>query len=332
MSSTLVLFGHLLGCFEPPPPPEPEKPPCTLSFDTLPGRTFVRQESKPEGNVEDLFARAQFRKEGDVLKMKYTPRAPTDMYDYTCKKGQGEILCLSDKPDLKQWCQTLIANKDSCSPAELADLTGVSVADAQAAYDALMPEVKKLSPEAMQKMKTAFSSPANQLRGVMHIKMNLEECRITVRDTYQTMTEGQLRELENYVGSSRFTETSRELIFEHCPDVLNLVALETPETKPQPGQSRREFKPGETISVRYAGPNVTKAEEGCTYSMDQYAGFEPKQKGVEVAAGADGMLAWGFDHAFDGEGSKVLHLSRKKTCGGKEELIDLSCTVVKIAP
>jgi hypothetical protein len=323
----------LVGCLEPPPPPEPEKPPCTLSFDALPGKTFVRHVSKPEGGYEeDVLARARFYKEGETLKVKYNTRALVDMYDYTCGKGKGEILCKADNPSLKQWCQTLIANKGSCSPAELADLTGVSVADATKAYEELTAELKGQTPEQLEKMKVAFSSPSNQLRGVLHVKMNLEECHITVRDTYETMTQGQVRELENFVGSSRFVESNRDMVFDHCKDQLNLVALATPEAAPRPGETKVPWKPGESVPFRFAGEAGAKAEPGCTYTMDQYVVYEPKAKAVAVEPGADGKLPWGFDHTFNDAGSKVVHLYRHKTCGGKTELIDMSCAMVKIAP
>src|SRR5687767_9593460 len=107
----------LLACTggEPPPPPEPEVK-CDLTFDNLDGRSFVRQDQ----GKEDLWARAKFRKEGGVVKVRYNSRSPFDMYDYTCKKGPKGMECLADDPDLQQWCQTLIANKGSCSPADLA--------------------------------------------------------------------------------------------------------------------------------------------------------------------------------------------------------------------
>src|SRR5688500_16069902 len=127
--------------------------------------------------------------------------------------------CLADKPDLQQWCQTLIANKCSCSPAELAELTGVPVAEAKAAYDDLQAKMKKLTPDDLAKMKRSFSSPSNQLRGVFNFKLNTKDCVVNASDLYQTMAEGKLRELENFVGNSRFVPTDKELVFEHCKDV-----------------------------------------------------------------------------------------------------------------
>src|SRR5688572_7619295 len=110
----------LLGCPEPPGanPPE-EAATCDLTFDTLPGKTFVRQVAAPDGKtwLEDPWARARFYKEGETLKVKYNTRSLNSVYTYTCDKKPGELFCQTDDIDLQQWCQTLIANTGSCSPA-----------------------------------------------------------------------------------------------------------------------------------------------------------------------------------------------------------------------
>lgn len=326
----------LMGCemLQPPPPPEPEAK-CDLGFDTLAGRTFVRQERTPDGKdyKDDVWARAQFRKEGDALKMRYNTRSLVEMYDYTCKKAKGETLCLTDEVDLQQWCQTLIANKGSCSPAELANLTGVSVEDATKAQADLMGKVAKMSPDELENMKIAFRNPNQQLRGMFHVKINKEECRITVRDTFQSMSNGQLTEVDNFVGSSRFVETTKPLVFEKCKDHQGLVALATPDATPKPGDTKVPWKVGETIPFKFVGPAMQKAEDGCTYKMDTWSVYEPLQQGVAVEPGADGALTWKFDQTFADHGKKVVHMYRYKGCGGADPVLsDVSCAMVEVSP
>jgi hypothetical protein len=333
-----MLFAPLLaltGCelLQPPPEPEPE-PECTLSAKTLPGKSFVKVERTKDGKgwEEDIWARARFRTEGGKLKMRYNTRSIVDMYDYTCEKVKGgEVLCKADNPDLKQWCQTLVANKGNCSPAELADLTGASVADAKKAVDEILPLIEKQSPEEKQKMQLAFSSPSNQLRGVMHVKFNKDECRLTVRDTYQTMSNGNLTELENIVGNARFVETDKELMFDKCRDDASLVALTAPDAPARQGETKVQWKVGETIPFRYAGEGLAKPEGDCTYTMDSWAVYEPDQRGVAVEPGADGSLGWAFTKSFDDKGKKMVHLVRYKACGGGEpEKVDVTCALVEI--
>ncbi|MEQ1506112.1 MAG: hypothetical protein ABMB14_28020 [Myxococcota bacterium] len=332
----VALYGFgLIGCGEPAPPPAPEPEACTLSFDTLAGQTFVRQERTPDGKdyKEDTWARARFYKDGAALKVKYNTRALVEMYDYTCKKGKGEILCQADNPDLQQWCQTLIANKGSCSPAELADVTGVPVDQAQKAQAELTAKMSKLKPDELARMKVAFNNPNNQLRGLFHVKINADECRITARDTYQTMTDGQIREVDNFVGSSRFVKSDKDLVFEKCSDHQSFVALTAPDAKAKPGETKLNWKVGETIPFKYVGEALSKPAPGCTYTMDTYSVYEPVDKGVAVEPGADGTLAWKLDRAFPDHGKKVVHLYRYEACNGAAPALkDVSCAMVEVAP
>ncbi|MEZ4235751.1 MAG: hypothetical protein R3F59_06225 [Myxococcota bacterium] len=324
----------LTGCefLQPPPEPEPEKE-CTLSAKTLPGKAFVKLERTSDGKdwEEDIWARARFYSEGGKLKMKYNTRSIVDMYDYTCEKVKGEVLCKADAPDLIQWCQTLVANKGGCSPAELANLTGASVEDAKKAVDEIMPKIEKLSDAERANMVKAFSSPSNQLRGVMHVKFNKEECRLNVRDTYQTMSNGTLSELENIVGNARFVETDKDLMFDKCRDDASLVALATADATPKQGETKVDWKVGETVTFAYAGADA-KAEDGCTYTMDTWSVYEPDQRGAAVEPAADGSLPYRFTETFDSKGKKLVHLTRYKACGGKEpEKIDTTCAMVNVA-
>lgn len=325
----------LVGCemLQPPPPPEPE-PTCDLAFNTLAGKTFVRQERSPDGKgyQEDVWARGLFKTEGDKLKLRYNTRSLVDMYDYTCTKGKGEILCMTDTPDLQQWCQTLIAHKGTCSPAELASLTGVPVEEATKAQADLMAKVDKMSEQELENMKLAYRNPNQQLRGLFHVKINKEECRITVRDTFQSMANGQLTEVDNFVGSARFVQYDKPLVFEKCKDD-GLVALTAPDAAAKPGESKVQWKVGETIPFKYVGANLAKAEDGCTYKMDTWAVYSPITQGASVEPGPDGALSWRFDHKFDDHGKKMVHLYRYKACGGADAVLqDVSCAMVEISP
>lgn len=327
----LSILSLLLGCATEPaaPPPEPE-PACDLALDAdhLAGKTVARL---LDGDKEpDLLARAQFYKEGDVLKVKYNTRALTDMYTYTCGKPEKkEILCLADKPDLYQWCQTLYANKGGCAAGELASLTGASVQEAQVAADKLAADMKKLDANGIARMKQNFSQPNNQLRGVLHVKVNTESCRLTMRDAYQTMERGQLGEYENVVGSARFVPVDKDLVFEHCTDMQNVVALASADEKPTAGTSKVDWKVGETATFAYAGPD-TKAEDGCKYSYDWYNQYEPVKKG-EAVTPVDGALAYKAEQKLDKRGKQVVHLYRYKDCGKGPELAGVSCQWVNVA-
>jgi hypothetical protein len=317
----------IVGCAtEPAAPPAPEAPACDLALevDALAGKSVARL---LDGDKDpDLLARAQFFKDGETLKVKYNTRALTDMYTYTCKKESKEFFCQADNVDLEQWCRTLIANKGACSGAEIANLTGAPLDAAQKAAETINAAVKKLSPEQMEKLKTGYSLPSNQLRGVLHVKVNPDTCRLTMRDNYQTMERGELREYENVVGSARFVPVEKELVFEHCGDPANFVALAAPDAKPNPGESAVDQKVGTPVDFRYVGAELVKAEAGCTYSMDVFRQYEPVTKGQAVAPDADGKLTWATNQTFDKKGKNVVHLYRYKDCGKGAELAQpVSC-------
>jgi hypothetical protein len=321
----------LLGCdTTPPPPPEPEKPACDLGLDPdkLADRSFARL---LDGETEpDILARARFYKQGDKLKVKYNTRALTAMYTYTCKKEPKELLCQQDDVDAYQWCQTLWANKGSCAPAEIADLTGLPVPKVQKEVERFQADLKKLDDAGKQRMKVMYSQPNNQLRGILHVKFNEELCRLSMSDRYQTFDQGQLREMENVVGSARFVPVEKELVFEHCLDSRNFVALTAPDAKPGPGETKIEVAPGETVNFRYVGPDLVKAEPNCTYSMDFWSKYESVSKGVAVSPGDKGQLAWEASASFDKPGRNTVHLYRYKDCGDGAKLAGVSCQVVMV--
>ena len=336
--TTFVLA--LLGCPEPPSAtPPPAESTCDLTFDTLPGKTFVRQIAGPDGitMLEDPWARARFYEEGDTIKVKYNTRSLVDMYTYSCEKKPGELFCQTDDIDLQQWCQTLIANTGSCSAGDLADRTGATLEEATKAKEEFDAKLKKIPPEEKERMKVAFSAPGNQLRGAFHVKINKDECRITGRDTYMTMTFGEIRELENIVGTARFVETDADLVFEHCKDSVNMVALTAPGAKARPRETKLRWNVGEAIPFKYVGDAMSKPESSsCTYAMDTYINHAVAQKDVAVSPGADGKLDWSFMHTFaevpPEHGRGVVHMYRYKTCAGKEkELVDVTCAMVLVS-
>ncbi len=329
-----TLLHLVAGCAsEPPPPPEPEKPACDLTLDNLAGRTFVKADRSADGKTitQDTWARAQFLEEAGKLKVRYNTRALVDMYTYTCKKDGKEQFCLADKVDPMQYCQTLYANIGVCAPEGVAEFAGMSLEEARKVRDQLMSEVKKMSPESIERMKVAFSTPNNQLRGVFHVKVDAETCQLNISDFYQTMTFGQLREQENVVGRAKMIQTDKDLVFEHCSDQQSLVALSAAGAKAEPGQHVFEWDKGAKIPYAYVGKDATKAEDGCTYTMDTWSMYESLQKGVAVTPDDKSKLNWAFEHSFAEGNRGVVHMYRNKSCaGGASERIDVLCQAVKL--
>lgn len=330
----MTLWTVIAGCglFEPAPPPEPEAPACTLSSDKLVDRQFVREvrNKQQDGDEPDRWARMRFKKLGETLKVSYNSRSPFDMYDYTCAKDKGGWRCLqdigADTAKLKQICQTLWANKGACSAAEVADFSGAPIAAATAAAKEMNEAIAKLKPEEKDKMKLAFSQPNNQLRGTLKIKVNTEACRLAVVDTYQTMTEGQVRELETYVGNSRFLELDEPLPFTKC-NGAGLAAVDTTKTPPEP---RREWAAGDTVAFLPTSNALDKPDPACTYSMDVWSDFAPVAQGQAVTPNGAGALDWAWSGPFPAAGKHVVELVRYKACGGEPQVADDICTMIQV--
>lgn len=318
------------GCPPEPPPtdtPPPAESDCDLTFDTLADKTFIRQtEAKEAGKFEDdTWARARFYKEGDVIKAKYNTRTLTDMYTYTCGVDGKEMHCFEDNPDARTFCQTLRANEQPCTVEEVVRLTGLKADAIKDVVATVNKEVDGLNEEQSANLRKQLNNPNNQLRGIFHVKIKKDECRLSLEDNYQTYNLGALREMGNFVGTARFVKSDRDLVFENCKDSTNLVALNAPDAWVKPGETQLGWKKSDPVPYRYVGEDQLKAEAGCTYKQDTWAEYEAIGKNVPVDVDAKGRLNWSFSHAFQTPGKKVVHQYRYKTCGDKTDMIGVSC-------
>lgn len=343
----LVSFAALTACGKKETPKVDAKKAeaaisCDLTLDTLAGRSFVRSMKGPSGKWEDdLLARATFYKAGDVLKMKYNVRSRADFYDYTClpnKANPEAIECLEDNPKAGDWCRTLFANGKlaadggACDVDELVRITGLTQADAQKARDEVDAEIKKFKAKKQDKeiedMKKVFNSPNNQLRGIAHVKVRAtaDECHINLSDRFMTMTYGTVREMENVVGTARFNETKDKLVFEHCKDDDNLIALKNADGWGKPGETELKWKVNQQIPFRYVGNDMQKPEPGCTYTMDTWSAYKPITLGAPVQVDSKGRLNWAFTRQFNEAGKYIVHMYRYKACnGGEPKRETISC-------
>ena len=332
-SLTLTL---LVSCGAPPPPEKPAEeaaPTCDLTLDNLDGKVFVHQEKGEDGKTwqDDILARAKFYKDGDKLKAKYNTRSATDMYTYTCVKTTdgNQLDCWEDDPNAADYCRSLIANKGDggCTVDEIKTLTGLPQEKAEAGYKEVMAELKKLPAKEVEDMKKIFNSPNNQLRGIFHVKVGKGgDCRLTVTDNYETYSFGQRREMGNVVGAGRFVPSDKDLVFEHCAESENLVALSAPDAWAKPGESVKSWKAGQPIPFRYVGEQEQKPQSGCTYTMDTWSQYSPLTKGAPVETDEKGRLKWTLTETYPKAGKFVVHMYRYKTCnGGAPELLPVSC-------
>lgn len=339
MLRSVVLMMVLVACGGEAPPADPkadakpaDKSGCELTLETLDGKGFVMAKKGPSGKPEeDLMARVRFAKEGDKIKAKYTTRSLSEVYDYTCAVQGPELSCWQDEVKVENFCRALVANNKPCTPDGVAQLTGLKAEAIAAKVEETKKAIDGMSPKDRTDMMALYSSANKPLRGVLHVRVKKDICGVSLGDMFQYMSNGQLKEVENVVGTAPFAPTEKELVWENCADGVNLVYLSAPDAKPQPGDSLKEVSPGQTLTARYVGPEHTKAEAGCTYTMDTFGGYERIMAAAPVAAGPDGALDWTFQYTPAKAGYAVTHMYRYKTCEGKPaERVGVSCQVAKV--
>ena len=337
----LVFTALLLaaGCGEekkPAPKAEtPAAPACELTLDNLAGRTFVHvtRNTETKGWDEDILARARFFTEDGALKVKYNTRALADMYTYTCGKSDdgAKLDCKEGNPRTADYCRSLIANGKECTVEEIVRLTGATMESAEKGVKEVQTELKKLPKKEFEDMKKVFNSPNNQLRGMLHVKIKEKDCNLLMEDQYETIAFKVVREMQNVVGTAYFRETKKDYVFEHCKDDDNLVALEKPDARAKPGQSKRDWKVGDTVPFRFVGPEMQRAESGCNYTMDTWLNYEPLKLDAPVTVDG-GKLDWSFAHVFPQPSPRtIMHMYRYKQCGAdSKKLVSVSCQGVKV--
>jgi hypothetical protein len=310
---------------------------CNETLDSLAGKTFLMLEAMPDkSEVPNAQARMKFFKEGDDIKVKYTAKSLGDVFTYHCEKKGPETLECREKPRLGDWCKTLMVYESgSCTPEKLRELgaDGVSEEDLKAAIDKAKAEFKENAENPRWRLR--YSNLGNALQGLLYVELNNKRCQIMIDDMYWTLYKGQRVEDHNPVGTNPFVFSDENWMFDHCADSRNLVDLDTAELPKDLGtiNANRRQAVGTPVHYHYLGETAVKAEEGCSYSYDSYASWQPLKTG-QSAPVVDGKVNWSTSHTWAedarvqiaaGASGAVYHVVRNQDCGGKKTQIDVTC-------
>lgn len=330
----IALVG-LLGC---PPQPEPE-PECALDLDNLAGTTWVMNEALQDGSTSpNPQARGFFYEEEGELKLKYTIKSALEVFEYSCKRREDQLIC-RDENNILGWCAALEGHElGSCTKSRLRDL------GAKRETDEELLEAMRQAKEAAEQAASAGQGEAfsavnnnlgNKLQGVVYINVQ-EGCRMVFIDNYRTLYNGRWVEDSNPVGTNPFVQAEGDYLMETCTDVGSVVATTTaerPTARPEP----TKHPIGQQLYYHYAGTESAQAAEGCTYELEAYAQWQQFEQRA-VTAGEDGNLNWLVNYTWSDldqlkrvdpvNPSSILTVVRYKTCaGGERELIDTQCSV-----
>lgn len=318
-------------------------PSCDLKLDNLDGRMFVHgiENEATKGYDEDIMARLTFFHEGETQKVKYTVKSHFSVYDYTCVEEEGGLTCKQDVVDYMEYCRALFVNTGDCTAEAIQQVLGRPTDnipdDLKKSVETTMAAIKKIKPgsDDWNNLQKGYNNPNVQLRGKLRVKVKNkgDDCKLSVKDTYETMYEKALREQENLIGSAYFVESKKkDLLFEHCPnsEAGKVVAVSNPEDWPKPVSGLQILPINQPVTFRYVGDKEIKPANGCTYTMDTYTHYQATGKGVPVQTDAKGRLDWSFTGTFGDAGWTSATVVRYKACGGGQpEKIDVACAPAK---
>lgn len=318
----------------------PTEPACDLTVDNLTGKAFVMSEAQPQGAAkENPLARLTFVDEGGI-KAKYTAMSVSDIYTYECtkgeKNGESELVC-AEAPRLQDWCEALLAREKACTKKKLKELgaTGTDEeldAVVKAAKDAQAKVEKEGTDRDKLVWKARRASLGNKLQGRLFAKVD-SRCRLRIDDMYWTLkADGTKVEDSNPAGTNPFVKSDQPWLFKHCTDTASLWDLETDAFPKEALGAPPQHELGKPIYYFNTSETGSKAEEGCTYSYNTYVGWLPQGKDMKPTE-QDGRLIWRGEHTFsdkdvrevNGKQGALFTMERFKECGGKKELIDVSC-------
>lgn len=315
---------------------------CDVTLDTLDGTEWVYLRANPDrtDTPDPMQGRIQFAKDGDQYTAKYNVGSRSDMYEYNCEApGEKRMVC-REKSHAKDYCQALAVADKECTADSLRAIDP-SLTDEQVAkgIEEGMANVKKFKgTDKWDNFVFNNNNLGNKLFGIMYVKVNKRSCELRVTDNYVTVYNGKKVEDSNPNGTNAFVKNAEgELLWEHCTESANLIALDTAEFPKDPKNARHmgKWAVGQDVNFWYLGLDGMAHPEGCQFSFDTYMDGRPLSKGntpgTHTLKGKE-VLAWHFANKWDSAPAQpaVVTMVRNKTCAGKTEVDQVSCAAVLI--
>ena len=315
---------------------------CNVTMDSLDGTEWVYLRANPDrtDTPDPMQGRVKFTKDGDKLTAKYNVGSRSDMYEYACEEpGEKRMIC-REAAHAKDYCQALAVADKECT-AESLRAIDPSLTDEEVTkgIEEGMANVKKFKgTDKWDNFVFNNNNLGNKLFGIMYVKVNQRNCQLRVTDNYVTVYNGKKVEDSNPNGTNAFVKNDMgELLWDHCTESANLIALDTAEFPKDPKNARHMGKwgVGQDVNFWYLGADAMEHPEGCQYSFDTFLEGRPLSKGnapgTHNLKGKD-VLTWTFAHKWDEAPTQpaVVTLIRNKTCEGKTEVDQVSCAAVLI--
>jgi hypothetical protein len=315
-----------------------EKGDCEASLDNLGGTEWVYLRANPDrtDSPDPVQGRIQFSKDGKELK--YNVSSRSDMYDFTCVAGEKEMTC-REEAKVKDFCQALVAGGAECNAAALKAIDS-TLTDAQVTEGITKAEeviAKFTGTDKWENFKFNNNNLGNKLQGLLYIKIDKRRCALRITDNYLTVYDGKKVEDSNPNGTNVFVKNEADLLWEHCTDAQDLIALEAATFPKDPAKVAHlgRHKAGKDVNFWYLGADAMNAPEGCSYNYDLWLNAQSLSKGNKPTPSTyrrKPMLEWHFTHKWDAATPTppIITMVRNKDCGGKSEVEEVSCVAVLI--
>lgn len=315
---------------------------CTLSLDGLDGTEWVYLRANPDrtDTPDPMQGRMKFSTKDGETTVKYNVGSRSDMYDYACENDGGKRLICREKSHAKDYCQALaVADKECTAEALRAIDPRLSDEDVAKGIEEAMANIKKFKDtDKWKNFVFNNNNLGNKLFGQMYVKVDSRKCSLRVTDNYVTVYNGKKVEDSNPNGTNAFVKNELgDLLWDHCTESANLIALDTAEFPKDPQNARHMGKwgVGQDVNFWYLGADAMAAPEGCSYNFDTWVDARPLKKGntpgTHKLKGQD-VLTWHFANKWSEAPAQpaVVTMVRNKVCGGKTEMDQVSCAAVLI--
>jgi hypothetical protein len=334
----------LLACGEEATTEVAPKVTCDLSLDKLADSEWLfLQEINGMDPEPDLKSRLKFVEADGKLTAKYTAASLSDMYDYECGETDksDQIVCRT-KPDIVQWCQTLMTNNRKCNIKTLKGLDDTLVESEELtksieAATKIFQEAKKS--EQFQGYKSQFNTLANKLQGLVYVSVDSNKCRLNVIDHYMAYANKQRVEDSNPNGNNPFVKNEvGELQWEDCEtsQLFDTLSADFPE-KPEEIQPIGRHAVGSEVHYWVLHGPLRFEEEGCEYSFDVFYNYRKIREGlkpevVEVDGKKENRFHYAktFKNASKRGQPEILMTTHSIKCADKPEKKITTCNKVFI--
>ncbi len=309
---------------------------CALSVNDLAGTSWVIERINPDKSTEpDKATRLQFNEEDGRLVGKYNVGSLSDMYDYPCEIKGDELVCREGEPHVKDFCQAVLTGGGACTDEVISALVPDATPEqiAEGVKEATANVEKYKNGDQWDQFVLNNNNLGNKLRGILYAKVDTRSCKLRITDNYLTVYNAKKIEDSNPVGTNLFVSTEDELLWEHCSNDDDLMALPSEETPKDAPQTQIQWAAGDTVHYHFLGKDAFEPAEGCTYSYDTWLNAEPLSKdnaATEAEFKGKAMAKHHFTHTYNEPGINVLMMTRYKTCGGKKETVETACNLVKV--